>query len=156
MVFKNEKDLERFLLKKCQAAIADAENKIYAEIKSTLVQFYSEFSPDEYIRTNQLLHSLVKSNIKKIGNSYEAEVYFDASLLNYQTGVIPTQHRTGYATWGSETVLEVAMTGSYGGLPHGGYAGGTAVWTVSQEKLGDIWKLLEQNLRAQGIPIKKG
>ena len=152
MIFKNEKELEQFVLKKCQAAIAEAENKIYAEIKSTLAQFYQEFSPEEYIRTSQLLHSLVKSNIKRVGNGYEAEVYFDAGLLNYEKDHVLRQSGWyGSARWDGGTVLEVAMEG---GLPHGGYASGTPVWAVSKEKLGDIWKLLEQKLRAQGIPIK--
>lgn len=150
-LFKNEKDLERFLLEKCKAVIAETENKIYADIKSVLVQFYQEFTPDEYIRTRQLLHSLVKSNIKKTRNGYEAEVYFDAGLMDYEKGVVQTQHGTGYATWSGETVLNVAMDSN---VPHGGYASGTSVWPVSMDKIGNVWKLLEQKLRAQGIPIK--
>lgn len=151
MVFKNEKELERFLLEKCRNAVAQTEQKVYAIIKSTLVQFYNEFTPEEYIRTNQLLHSLVKTDVKKVGNGYEAEVYFDVSALNYQTGVVPTQHGTGYATWSGQTVLDVAMES---GFPHGGYRDGTAVWTVSRRTLGNIRELLKNNLIAQGIPIR--
>ena len=152
MTFKNEKDLEQFLLKKCQAAVAEAQNVIYAEIKSTLAHFYQEFTPEEYIRTNQLFHSLVKSNVKKTSKGYEAEVYFDASLMSYEhENVLRKSGWYGSARWDEETVLRVAMESE---VPHGGYASGTPVWTVSKEKIGDIWKLLEQKLRAQGIPIK--
>ena len=151
MTFKNEDEL-----KKCQNAVAQAEQKIYAEIKSTLAKFYSEFTPEEYIRTNQLLHSLVKSGVKKVGSGYVAEVYFDLSALNYEQGVMPLQHTPehgmyGWATWTGETVLDVAMNS---GVPHGGYAVGTPVWTTSMAKLGDILELLKQKLIAQGIPIK--
>lgn len=154
MVFRNETELKNFLLQKCRNAVVQAEESVHRTIDNCLKQFYSEFSPDEYIRTQQLLHSLVKSGVKQVGNSFEAEVYFDVSSLNYQTGEIPTQHGFGYATWDAETVLRVAMTGDYGGKPHGGYATGTAILTESMNRLGNIFELLKQELIAQGIPIK--
>lgn len=153
MIFKSEEQLKAFLLPKLQNAVTEAENKIYADIKSTLAQFYGEFTPAEYIRTNQLLHSLVKSNIKKTANGYEAEVYFDASMLNYEHDhILRKGGWYGSARWDGGTVLDVAMESS---VPHGGYATGTSVWSVSLEKIGDVLALLEQKLRAQGIPIKK-
>lgn len=152
MVFKSESELKSFLLMKCQNAIVQAEEKIHTVIDNCLKQFYSEFSPEEYIRTEQLLHSLVRSGVESTNSGFKAKVYFDADALNYQTGVVQTQHGTGYATWSSEKVLDVAMTDS---LPHGRYADGTAIWTESMNNLGNIWNLLEQELIAQGIPIKK-
>ena len=139
MVFKNEKQLEAFLLQKCKAAVVSVEEKVHRVIDDCLKQFYSEFDPDEYIRTSQLLHSLVRSGVKSVGNGFEAEVYFDVGALNYTTG-----------SWSSETVLNVAMKSE---VPHGGYAGGTAIWSVSMARLGDIMALLVQELRKQGIPI---
>lgn len=140
MVFKNEAQLKNFLLAKCKNAVVSAEEKVHRIIDECLKQFYGEFTPDEYMRTEQLLHSLVKSGVKTMGNGFEAEIYFDVASLNYTTG-----------SWSGETVLGVAMEG---GLPHGGYAGGTAIWTTSMIKLGDILELLKQELIAQGIPIK--
>lgn len=157
MVFKNEKQLKDFLLAKCKSAVIQAEEKVHRIIDGCLKQFYSEFNPDEYIRTRQLLHSLVRSGVKTTTNGFEAEVYFDVGALNYEQGLVLLQSGNyGWAEWDAETVLRVAMTGDYGGLPHGGYEGGTAIWTESLKRLGDIWNLLEQELRAQGIPIKKG
>lgn len=152
MVFKDEAQLKSFLLEKCRNAVAQSEEKIHRVIDGCLQQFYGEFTPDEYIRTKQLLHSLVKSGVKQVGNGFRAEVYFDVGALNYATGVVPTQSGVGYATWDGETVLRVAMESS---VPHGGYAVGTAVWSESMMRLGNIYQLLEQELRAQGIPIKK-
>lgn len=154
MVFKNQKQLETFLLNKCKDAVSQTEEKVYQVIDGCLKQYYSEFTPDEYIRTKKLLHSLVKSNVKKVENGYVAEVYFDESKLNYEQGVMPLQHTSehgmyGWATWGAEEVLDTAMNGS-----HGGYIDGTAIWGTSKAVLGDIHKLLIQNLRAQGIPVK--
>lgn len=156
MVFKSEEQLKNFLLGKCKNAIAQAEEKVHRTIDDCLQQFYGEFTPNEYIRTQQLLHSLVRSGIKSTGNGYEAEVYFDVDKLNYQQGAVELQHTGehgmyGNATWDGETVLRVAMES---GVPHGGYAEGTAIWSASMSKLGNILKLLEQELKAQGIPIK--
>lgn len=164
VVFKNQKQLETFLLQKCKAAVASTEEKVHNIIDKCLRQFYEQFEPEEYIRMGQLLQSLVKSEVRKVGNGYEAEVYFDASGMHYQTGQIEIQStastgRMGYATWDAETVLEVAMTGSYGGKPHGGYAKGTAIWTKSMATiatLGGVYEMIERELSAIGVPVKKG
>lgn len=150
MVFKNEKQLKDFLLAKCKVAISQTEEKIYRVIDSALKQYYDEFEPSEYIRTQQLLHSLVKSDVKKVGNGYEAEVYFDDSMMKYETEhVLRKSGWYGSATWGAEEVLDTAMHGS-----HGGYIDGTAIWGTSQAVLGDIYALIKRELIAQGIPIK--
>lgn len=158
MVFKNEKQLEQFLLAKCRSAVAGTERKVHDIIDKCLKQFYTQFEPEEYIRTEQLLHSLVKSDVEKVGNGYRAQVYFDIDALNYDTGWIPTKTGIGLATWDSDTVLDVAMTGSYGGLPHGGYAEGTAIWTKSQAAiatLGGVYEMLERELKLIGVPVKR-
>ena len=148
-IFKSEKELEKFLLEKCRVAIAQTEEKIYKIIDGALKQYYSEFTPDEYIRTYKLLHSLVKSNVKRAGKGYEAEIYFDESQLKYQAGVIETQSGTGYATWGADEVLDTAMNGS-----HGGYIDGTAIWGTGLSVIGNIYTLIKKELIAQGITIK--
>lgn len=149
MTFKNETQLKSFLLEKCKIAVIEAEQKVHRVIDRYLGQYYSEFEPEEYIRTSQLLHSLVKSGVKSTGNGFEAEVYFDDKMMHYKTGVIPTKHGTGYATWGAGEVLDTAMHGS-----HGGYISGTAIWEASNASLGNIYELLKRELIAQGIPIK--
>lgn len=157
MIFENEDELKSFLLSKCSAAVADAEKKVHKVIDECLRQFYTEFEPEEYIRTGQLLHSLVKSDVVQSGNNITAEVYFDAGALNYAKGhmLLKNTHKhgyMGYANWDSGKVLDIAMTGDY---PHGGYAAGTAIWTKSNIILKDVMKILERSLKAQGIPIKK-
>lgn len=155
MIFKNEKQLEKYLLLKCKNAVAESEKKVYDIIDKCLNQYYNEFTPKAYIRTKKLLHSLVKTGIIKTGNGYEAMVYFDESMLDYDQGWIELQNGDfGYATWDGETVLRVAMTGDYGGKPHGGYAYGTPIWTESMKRLGNIFELVKEELIKQGIPIK--
>ena len=140
-------------------AVIGAEIRVHEIIDRCLKEFYAQFEPEEYIRTSQLLHSLVRSGVKRVGNGYEAEVYFDVDSLNYQNGRIKTKSGYGYANWDKDTILDVVMTGSYSGLPHGGYAEGTAIWSVSQnaiEVLGGVYKMIEEELKAQGIPLKRG
>lgn len=149
MTFKNEKQLKDFLLKKCVNAVDNTEKKVHAEFAGNLNQFYTEFKPAEYIRTGALYGSLEETGTKVAGNDVEAEVRFNTP--SYETGVIPTQHGTGYATWSGETVLKVALES---GVPHGGYAGGTAVWTESMEHLGGkegIKNILKSELKKQGL-----
>lgn len=154
MVFKDEKQLEAFLLTKCKAAVVQAEQKAYRIIDGCLNQYYDEFDPDEYIRTQKLLHSLVKSNVKKVGKGFEAEIYFDEGKLNYENGVMPLQHTPehgmyGWATWGASQVLDTAMNGT-----HGGYIGGTPIWKTSMSIIGNAYTLIKKELISQGIPIK--
>ena len=154
MTFKNEKELKKHLLAKCKIAVAQTEEKIYRVIDGCLRQYYSEFTPEEYIRTKKLLNSLVKSKVVSTGSGYEAEVYFDESKLNYENGVMLLQHTPehdmyGWATWGADEVLDTAMHGS-----HGGYIDGTAIWGTSNAILGDICALLKKELIAQGLPTR--
>lgn len=134
-----KKDIES----KAKVAVFNTREKIYSVIEKNLRVYYGEFSPEEYIRTQQLLNSLVRQS-----SGLRAEVYFDAGALNYQTGVIETQHGTGHAPWGAAEVLDTSMHGS-----HGGYVGGTAIWDNSMSELGDIIALIVKELRAAGLPV---
>lgn len=135
-----KKDIES----KAKVAVFNTREKIYSVIEKNLRVYYGEYNPpEEYIRTLQLLNSLVRQS-----SGLHAEVYFDAGALNYQTGIIETQHGTGYATWGAAEVLDTSMHGS-----HGGYIGGTAIWDNSMSELGDIIALIVKELRAAGLPV---
>jgi hypothetical protein len=163
MKFKSEAQLKSFLMQKCRAAVAGTEQKVHNIIDKCLQQYYDQFEPEEYIRMYQLLHSLVKGKVEKVGNGYRAKVYFDVDSIHYQNGYVEiksteTTGRYGYANWDTDTILNVVMTGSYSGLPHGGYAKGTAIWSKSQamiQTLGGIYKMLERELAMIGVPIVK-
>lgn len=154
MIFNSIAEFEKYVLDRCKVAVANSEKKVHKVIDTFLKKYYSEFTPKEYIRTYQLLHSLVRSGIRSTGNGYEAEVYFDVGALNYETGYMYLQHTAehgmlGYATWDGAKVLETAMQGS-----HGGYVDGTPIWDVSMAKLQPILDLLLKELRAAGILIQ--
>jgi hypothetical protein len=98
-----------------------------------------------YERTYKLLHSLVKSGIRQVGNELVAEVYFDLDYL-YNTGAKPS----------GEQVMNVA---AYGG--HGAEnlrvvnSGGEDAWFTPLEILdAEAINILKNMLIAEGIPIK--
>ena len=139
-----KKDIEA----KAEVAVFNTREKIYSVIEKNLRVYYGEFSPEEYIRTQQLLNSLVRQS-----GGLHAEVYFDAGALNYENGVMELQHTSetgiyGWATWGAAEVLDTSMHGS-----HGGYVNGTAIWDNSMSELGDIIALIVKELRAAGLPV---
>lgn len=138
MTFNNEAQLKKFLLDKCANAVNNAKEKVYAEAAGNLNQFYVEFYPNEYERTGALFGSLDASGAAQSGDGASAEVYFNTP--SYDTG-----------SWSGGTVLQVALES---GVPHGGYAGGTPVWTETMEALGGksgIKSLLIQELKKQGL-----
>lgn len=143
MVFKNESQLKKFLLNKSQNSIIQAQNRVYVIIKQFLIRYYQEFDPIMYERTNQLLHSLVKSRIVRTRNGYEAEVYFDYNNLRYVDGSQPS----------GKQVMDAAAKGEHG-VENVAYQG-TAIWNepivVLDAKAIDI---LKDMLIAEGIPIK--
>lgn len=144
MVFKNEKELERFLMRKSRLALIKAQEKVYNIIKNFLYQFYGEYHPQEYKRTFQLLESLVQTRIVSDGKGYKAEIYFDVNGLNYETG-----------TWSGEQVFDVAMNYEF---PHGAYikADGKPIWKNAKPELdAKAINILVDMLKAEGIPINK-
>lgn len=154
MTFKNEAQLKRFLADKCAKAVDYAKDEISQEFVGNLNQFYSEYSPEEYIRTGALFDSLKVTDVKRVGNQHSswasAEIYFDTP--HYEHGWVPLQSGNfGYSYWDDKYILDVVMTNK---LPHGGYEGGTAIWSKTMSNLGGtrgIKSLLIQELKKQGL-----
>lgn len=154
MTFKNEAQLKKFLSEKCAKAVDSAKEKVYEEFAGNLNQFYTEYKPEEYIRTGELFNSLEVVGVKRIGNQHmsrvEAEIYFNE--LSYDHGWIPLQSGGfGYSYWTDDYIQDVVMTSK---SPHGGYEGGTAIWNDSMKSLGGrkgIKNLLIQELKRQGL-----
>lgn len=139
-----KKDIES----KTKVGVFNTREKIYAVIEKYLRVYYGEYNPTSYIRTQKLLNSLVRK-----GSGTHAEVYFDASALSYENGVMELKHTPetgiyGWATWGAAEVLDTSMHGT-----HGGYIGGTAIWDNSMSELGDIVSLIVKELIAAGLPV---
>lgn len=126
MTFGSVAELKAFLVAAAVGAVGEVEGKVHGTMRGNLGQFYGEFSPEMYIRTGALNSSLQSTGVMSTGSGASAEIFFNTP--SYSTG-----------TWDGGTVLNVALEG---GAPHGGYAGGTPVWTASMAELGDIGALL--------------
>jgi hypothetical protein len=146
MVFKNQKQLETFLMQKCRLALLKAQEQVYQIIDRFVKEFYAEFSPEMYERTYQLYRSLVKSDIITTANGYEAQVYFDLSSIDYITGSRPS----------GEQVMQAADYGRHGamGLAVADFKG-TSIWYESLNVLNaEAINTLKRMLISEGIPIK--
>lgn len=150
MDIKNDAQLKKFLMKKCAEAVANAEKQVHEELAENLNQFYSEFEPEEYIRTGALLNSLESTGVIQSGDTVEAEVGFNTP--HYDKGWVPLQSGGfGLACWSDDKILAVAMNSV---VPHGGYETGTAIWNESMRSLGGkqgIERLIKQELKKQGL-----
>jgi hypothetical protein len=146
MVFKDKKQLERFLLKKCRLALLKAQDEVCKIIKQFLYQYYADYDPVMYERTYQLLSSLVESRIVSDGKGYRAEVYYNFDGLNYETGSQPS----------GKQVMDAAAYGGHGatGLKIV-YGSGKDIWYEPLEIIdAEAINILKKMLIAEGIPIK--
>lgn len=145
MVFKNEKQLETFLLQKCKVALERSQNQVYKIIDLYLNRFYADYDPAIYERTYKLLHSLVKSEIKRDGKGFKAEVYFNLDYL-YSTGAKPS----------GEDVMFEASHGGHGakGLKVVNGSGEDAWFTPIEILDAEAIEILKNMLIAEGVPIK--
>lgn len=132
--FNSTAELESYILKRIPKAIEIVTEKIRQVIEECLSNYYGEYDPRVYQRTNQLMNS-----VKVEVNGCSGSVYIDSSGWHH----ILDQ-------WSESDILYDAMlTGS-----HGGASSGTPVWTTSMSQLGDIYALLKDALIAAGIPVK--
>ena len=150
MVFKNEKQLEAFLMQKCQSALLKAQEEVYVIIRKFLDQFYDEYDPHKggkygYDRTYQFLNSLVKSRVIPDKKGYKAEVYFDLDYI-YKTGANPSGEQVmGAAEWGRHGAMGLATADFKG----------TSVWHEPLAILdAQAINILKNMLISEGIPIK--
>ena len=160
MTFDSLDALKNYILSRSQVAIKMAQERVFKIIEDFLLKYYEEFSPEVYIRTYQLLCSLVKTDVKKTDNGWVAEIYFDVDALDYSMRVVPSQfswaspqntyRRENWTHENDIAVFEMAAHGS-----HGGYTSGTAVWDdpIKVLKKEGI-NILKQSLIAAGVPVR--
>ena len=82
MAFHSMSELKAYLMPRMEKSVTTMRDSVYSVINMYLKQFYEEYDPIEYHRTEQLLRSLVKSEIKQEANGFSAYVYFDIDGLD--------------------------------------------------------------------------
>ena len=162
--FKNFDSLKAHILSRSKIAILQAQEEVYKIIDGFLKQYYAEFTPEVYQRTEQLLYSLVKSEVSSTGNGWIAYVYFDFDLLDYSIKTFkdsfklyPNTYKRNDWTHGND--IAIASNAMEGFDPHGFYRHGgknTAIWTESMMILAkEKHNILKEKLLNAGIPISK-
>ena len=144
-MFKSEEQLKSFVLAKCKNAVAKTQEEVYRIIDVFMQRFYDEYDPIEYERTRKFMQSLVKSDVRKVGNEIKTEVYFDLGYV-YNTGANPS----------GEQVMQAAEWGRHGamGLAVADFKG-TSIWHESLAILdAKAINTLKSMLIAEGIPIR--
>lgn len=144
MVFKSEAELEKFILSKCKSAMIKAQEKVYKILDLYMQRFYADYDPVIYERTYQFMKSLVKSDVRQVGNEVVADVYFNLGYM-YNTGAKPS----------GEQVMGVAAFGGHGAKGLNVVYGGEDMWYTPLEILdAEAIEILKNMLIAEGIPIR--
>lgn len=164
MAFRNEKELKEHFLKCSEKATKYLSGYVSEVIKDNIYEFYKEFKPDMYRRTYQLEDALVvpkEPDKRTNGNGYYNVIWFDEDKVDYSTRLVPygthfpeenTLHREPWTKENDEWVVKTALVGE---LPHGGYAGGGAIWVNSISDLEmNRREIIKAALENSGMPIK--
>lgn len=148
--FGSGAEVKAYVLKQMQPAVKEVQEKVHDVCTKFLNVFYGEYEPSIAIRTYQVFNSLTKTEVKKRGNGWEAEVYFDLSKLNHPKQYIGQDGRTVTMGWNENQVMHSVMIGH----AHGSKPGGTAVYTEALEQISpQAVQWLKQELIAAGIPV---
>ena len=118
-------------------------DRVYETLNYFLNEYYTGWTPTSYQRTQDFLHSAVKTDAKMVGNRAVASVYIDYDSMDDYVNV------TGYQ------VAEWANTGLHGGLsvnhkPH--------VWDDTMDETinnGSLLNMAIKYLKSQGFNVRK-
>ena len=137
--------LEEYVSEQARKTCGFALEEVYQAINFFLAQYYNEWTPKRYQRSNDFLHSAFKSTIKKRGNGWYAEVGIDYdSLTGYENA-------TGLqvVTWANER-------GNHGNFDASSEGANTAVWQDAMDSTINSGQLLSDCitfLRAKGLTV---
>lgn len=141
-----KKELEAYLLNACKQLCEFATNEFYETVNYFLAQYYREdWDSRQYQRTEALLHSCFRTEVKKKGNGYYAEVYINYEALDdYESA-------TGY-----QVVSWANIKGIHGGLDVSSFGADTAVWDDSIDSAinsGQLFKDCIEFLKSKGYKV---
>lgn len=143
-------DLEKVLRPYIIKAMELTEDMIFKKIEEKVNEYYIEYEPKVYQRTDRLRDAPFKSEIKKNGNSYYFTTGFRDDYLTFQ---YPgnTQWEKNIPASGKD-VLTYFNSSSHGGTIKGSHD----YWDEVIEELGSeqgLLNLFKQNCKKVGIPI---
>ena len=137
---KSISELREALKERCEKATKETFDFVYDRFHIDMSDYYSEFEPKVYGRTEQLKRSLkeVKPSILNLGYGIiiRGKIYFDTDSLDYSYATFKNGYKYKKKGWTHENDLWVFRTSALGNgiedsninLSHGNYIAGTRVW----------------------------
>lgn len=123
----------------------EARDIINECIQETIDEYYLEYTPNQYERSERFLNSLVKTKVVKIGNVLKCEIKIDEDYLNYQ------YYADGKPTVTGLDVVTMANSHSHGGIYDDDFS---CFWEDAIEALGGqygIISILKKKLAKRGL-----
>lgn len=171
MVFDNMDELINHVHDEAIGVLNNVKWHIRDILEKFLDKYYDEYDPDFYERTYQLYSSLIMTDIKKVGNLYVAEVYFDASKLDYSMKKFTrwigydgqfynpfnpsSKSSDGWFYNKGHDENKTLTSAMIGSKPHGGKASGTAIWIESLKEIhNEFVPFCLREFEARGIPVR--
>jgi hypothetical protein len=140
----NPEQFEAFLKNQAKTVCDFGTNEIYEAINYCLNQYYTEWTPDSYNRTEQLLRSAFKTTAKWNGNGFIAEVGIDFDSLDYDEA-------TGF-----DVVSWANQSGIHGGLDVSSEGADTRVFDDAVDmtiRNGQLLRDVINLLKSKGITV---
>ena len=139
----NMNDLEKALQPMLLGLVNQMADRVYETLNYFLNEYYTGWTPTSYRRTQDFLHSAVKTDAKIVRGKAVASVYIDYDSMDDYVNA------TGYQ------VTEWANTGYHGGLevnhkPH--------VWDDTMDETinnGSLLNMAIKYLKSQGFNVRK-
>lgn len=157
VIIKDDKSFEKSFDLFIGYALKQAQQIVYDCIQDSINEYYKEkvfrggsAIPSVYERSYKLLNSLVKTDMIKIGKSWQCEVKIDESYLNYQYPGTPGW--SGIPATGQDVLEWNNADGSHGRTVDGEWK----IWEQAITALGGengIIEILKVKLKKAGIPI---
>lgn len=85
MTADNKSQLSKVMDEYLKYAVDHMAQLVKNKIDEYIRLYYHEYSPKEYQRTWNFLNSVVKTEAKKVGDTWTAEVYIDTSIIYKST-----------------------------------------------------------------------
>lgn len=146
---KNMKQLEEMLNARMKKALKDTQKYIYDILKQTVVDFYHDYTPEQYERTYEFIKSVIKTDIKMVGNSAQCTVEVKREYLDYR---YPSDKWYGDPVTGY-MVADWAARGLHGGWKHGKQ--GKEFWMDNYDLFDKFLNEFKTNLELHGLTITK-
>lgn len=79
-IIKNINDLEKVLDKYIAFAVDKTADQVKQKIDEFIRYYYHEYTPEQYQRVWNFLNSVIRTDVKKNGNTWSTKVYVDTSI----------------------------------------------------------------------------